>query len=156
MNKLWSSKCIGISYINFIPKTIIKRIFWFSWIYSIHLINKRTATTNSKKYRVDFMNKRTHSYWFMNVDGPRVYSRKLRGLFGNPAWHLGILTTRSKPMVQIRLIFISNRYEITTTRCRSDGPNIKTSWSDPDRSSADQRTRWFPWNDRVSSDQDHP
>jgi hypothetical protein len=91
--------CIGISYINFIQKQLLKGFSNFSWIYSIHLINKRTRTTNSKKYKVDFMNKRTHSYCFMNVDGPQVYSRKLRGLFGNPAWHLGISTTRSKPTV---------------------------------------------------------
>lgn len=33
------------------------------------------------KSRVDFLNKWTHLYWFMNVDGLWVHSRKLHGLF---------------------------------------------------------------------------
>jgi hypothetical protein len=33
------------------------------------------------KSRVDFVNKWTHLYWFMNVDGLRIHLKKLRGLF---------------------------------------------------------------------------
>jgi hypothetical protein len=54
----------------------------------------------SIKCRVDFVNKRTHSYWFMNVDGSWVYSRKLRGLFKNlsrPKGYGPITAARSNP-----------------------------------------------------------